>query len=114
MKRNFGGQPSLGAMPRSYQVTPKALGQRWATEALPVKPNGRRGTRESAHRQPENQPQRPDDTAQPATTLTVTALETTGLALLLRATDAAARRIGEHVLRRGDPSPLDAADQVRE
>jgi hypothetical protein len=49
---DFGGQPSLGAMPRSYQVTPKVLGQRWATEAMPVKPDGRRGTRESAHRQP--------------------------------------------------------------
>ena len=61
---DFGGQPSLGAMPRSYQVTPKVLGRRRATEAMPVKPDGRRGTRESAHRQPENQPQRPDDTAQ--------------------------------------------------
>ena len=36
MKRNFGGQPSLGAMPRSYQVTPKVLGRRRATQALPV------------------------------------------------------------------------------
>ena len=37
MKRNFGGQPSLGAMPRSYQVTPKVLGRRRATKALPAR-----------------------------------------------------------------------------
>jgi len=78
MKRILGGQPSLGAMPRSYQVTPKVLGQRWATEALPVNPDGRLDTRESAHRQPENQPQRPDDTAQPTATLTVTTLRVDG------------------------------------
>jgi hypothetical protein len=32
-KRIFGGQPSVGAMPRSYQVTPKVLGRRRATKA---------------------------------------------------------------------------------
>jgi hypothetical protein len=83
MKRILGGQLSLGAMPRSYQVTPKVLGQRWATEALPVNPDGRLNTRESAHRQPENQPIRSDDTAQPAATLTVTTLLLRGVALLL-------------------------------
>jgi hypothetical protein len=38
MKRNFGGQPSLGAMPRSYQVTPKVLERRRATKAFEVRP----------------------------------------------------------------------------
>ena len=64
MKRNFGGQPSLGAMPRSYQVTPKVLGRRRATKGIQARPTGRRDTLESARRQPENKPQRPDVSAQ--------------------------------------------------
>src|SRR5688500_18022309 len=51
-------------MPRSYQVTAKVLGRRRATEGFPVRPARRRSTEESARRQPENQPQRSDVTAQ--------------------------------------------------
>src|SRR3712207_434651 len=73
-KRISGGQLSLRAVPRSYQVTPKVLGRRRATEASPVRPDRRRSTEESARRQPENQPQRSDVTAKTGASLTVTAL----------------------------------------
>jgi hypothetical protein len=59
-------------MPRSYQVTPKVLGRRRATQAWPVRPGRRHRRLESARRQPENQPQRPDVTAHTRATLTVT------------------------------------------
>jgi hypothetical protein len=38
MKRISGGQLSREAKPRFYQVTPKVLGRRRATQALPVRP----------------------------------------------------------------------------
>jgi hypothetical protein len=53
---------------------PKVLGRRRATEEFPVRPARRHSTEESARRQPENQPQRSDVTAQTQPTLTVTAL----------------------------------------
>jgi hypothetical protein len=42
LKRTFGGQLSVGAVPRSYQVTPKVLGRRRATEPFRARPTGRR------------------------------------------------------------------------
>jgi hypothetical protein len=59
-------------MPRSYQVTPEVLGRRRATQARPVRPGTRHRRLESARRQPENQPQRSDVTAQTRATLPVT------------------------------------------
>jgi hypothetical protein len=56
-KRISGRQTSVGAMPRSYQVTPVILGRRRATEPKQVRPNGRLANRESARRRPKpNQP----------------------------------------------------------
>src|SRR5215213_3583397 len=59
-------------MPRSYQVTPKVLGRRRATQALPVRPASRHSSLESARRQPENQPQPSDVTAQTRAIVPVT------------------------------------------
>src|SRR5690349_3327343 len=52
-KRISGGHTSVGAMPRSYQVTPKVLRRRRATEPKQVRPNGRQAKRESARRRRE-------------------------------------------------------------
>jgi hypothetical protein len=41
MKRTVGGHTSVGAMPRSYQVTPAILGRRRATRPLLASPQGR-------------------------------------------------------------------------
>ena len=51
-------------MPISYQVTPEVLGRRRATQRLLVRPTGRQALSESARRQPENQPDGSDVTAQ--------------------------------------------------
>ena len=71
---DLGGQLSLGRMPRSYQVAPKVLGRRRATQPMPVRPAGRQAVTESARRQPENQPHGSDVTARRSKTLTVTAV----------------------------------------
>src|SRR5215204_1189480 len=63
-------------MPRSYQVTPEVLGRRRATQALPVRPASRHSSLESARRQPENQPQPSDVTAQTRAIFPVTAVLT--------------------------------------
>jgi hypothetical protein len=63
-------------MPRSYQVTPKVLGRRRATQALSVRPASRHSSLESARRRPENQPQRSDVTAQTRAIFPVTAVST--------------------------------------
>ena len=52
-KRISGGHTSVGAMPRSYQVTPVVLRRRRATEPKQVRPNGRQAKRESARRRRE-------------------------------------------------------------
>src|SRR5215204_7644204 len=63
-------------MPRSYQVTPEVLGRRRATQALPVRPASRHSSLESARRQPENQPQPSDVTAQTRAIFPVTGVST--------------------------------------
>ena len=45
-----GGHGLLGALPRSYQVTPNIPGRRRATQRKVVRPNGRQPERESARR----------------------------------------------------------------
>ena len=47
-----GGHISVGAMPRLYQVMPKILGRRRATQHPSVRPAGRQKVNESARRQP--------------------------------------------------------------
>ena len=74
MKRISADSSHLGRMPRSYQVTPKVLGRRRATQPMPVRPAGRQAVTESARRQPENQPHGSDVTARRSKTLTVTAV----------------------------------------
>jgi hypothetical protein len=65
MKRNFGGQPSLGA--NATLLSSHAEGPRAATgdKSYVGQANGRQAVSESARRQPENQQQRPDVTARP-------------------------------------------------
>src|SRR5690242_17754093 len=48
-----GGHTSVGAMPRSYQVTPAVLRRRRATEPKQARPNARQAKRESARRRRE-------------------------------------------------------------
>ena len=49
-ERIAGGHISVGAMPRSYQVTPAILGRRRATQHRSVRPTGRQKVNESARR----------------------------------------------------------------
>ena len=74
MKRISADKPHLGRLPRSYQVTPKVLGRRRATQPMRVRPAGRQAVSESARRQPENQPHGSDVTARRSKTLTVRAV----------------------------------------
>jgi hypothetical protein len=74
MKRISADSSHSGRMPRSYQVTPKVLGRRRATQPLQVRPAGRRAVSESARRQPENQPDGSDVTAQTQEKMTVRAV----------------------------------------
>jgi hypothetical protein len=62
-ERIAGGHISVGAMPRSYQVTPEILGRRRATQHPSVRPAGRQKVNGSARRQPEDLPATPDATA---------------------------------------------------
>ena len=67
MERISGGQTSVGAVPRSYQVTPAILGRRRATEPKPVRPQVDRAQGESARRRPRTQPRQSDNTDRPST-----------------------------------------------
>src|ERR687895_276836 len=74
LRRSLHVRPDGATAHAIYQVTPKVLGRRRATQALPVRQGRRHRRLESARRQPENQPQRPDVTAPTPATLTVTAV----------------------------------------
>src|SRR5512146_1856873 len=63
-ERTSGGQASLGALPRSYQVTPAILGRRRATKAVEVRPRST-GTAGVSPSPPENQPARSDARRRP-------------------------------------------------
>jgi hypothetical protein len=76
-ERTVGGQLSLGAKPRSYQVTQAIIGRRRATRPFELRPDSRHSRLESACRQPDNQPAVPDVIAQTHTTMTVTVVSAT-------------------------------------
>ena len=94
-------------MPRSYQVTPKVLGRRRATQAWPVRPGRRHRRLESARRQPENQPQRPDVTAQTRATLPVTGVSACAHPSSIPAVSLAPARVAAECSARFGSSGLD-------
>jgi hypothetical protein len=61
-ERISGGHTSVGAMPRSYEVTPKVLGWRRATRLKPVRPNRPTGVKRVSPPPSESQTDEPDDT----------------------------------------------------
>ena len=61
-ERISGGHTSVGAMPRSYEVTPKVLGWRRATRLKPVRPNRSTGVKRVSPPPSESQTDEPDDT----------------------------------------------------
>src|SRR5829696_9178049 len=54
--RTAGGRTSVGAKPRSYQVTPVILGRWRATERVLVRPSGRQRAYGSARHRPRTNP----------------------------------------------------------
>ncbi|MCA1701185.1 MAG: hypothetical protein LC790_20720, partial [Actinobacteria bacterium] len=62
-KQIVGGHISVGAMPRSYQVTPAILGRRRATQPPTVRPKSRHQAYGSARRRTEDLPVMSDATA---------------------------------------------------
>ena len=76
MKRISGGQLSREAKPRFYQVTPKVLGRRRATQALPVRPKQSTQKSRVARRRPEDLPDGSDVTTQTPKTMTVRVVRT--------------------------------------
>jgi hypothetical protein len=61
-ERISGGHTSVGAMPRSYEVTPKVLGWRRARRLKPVRPNRPTGVKRVSPPPSESQTDEPDDT----------------------------------------------------